>query len=50
MSDFVSFPLIGFTLVIKLRNIDLKVTEGNFFLIEKKNDDRFKYALLNSVD
>ena len=24
MSDFVSFPLFGFTLVIKLRNFDFK--------------------------
>ena len=24
MSDFVSFPLLGFTLVIKLRNFDFK--------------------------
>ena len=27
MSDFVSFPVLGFTLVIKLRNLNLKVTE-----------------------
>ena len=27
MSDFVSFPLFGFTLVIKLRNFVLKVIE-----------------------
>ena len=25
MSDFVSFPLFGFTLVIKLRNFDFEV-------------------------
>ena len=25
MSDFVSFPLFGFTLVIKVRNFDVKV-------------------------
>ena len=25
MCDFVSFPLFGFTLVIKLRSLDLKV-------------------------
>ena len=25
MSDFVSFPLLGFTLVIKLRNFDFDI-------------------------
>ena len=39
MSYFVSFPLIGFTLVIKLRKFDF----------EKKNDVRFEHALSNIV-
>ena len=48
MSDFVSFPMCGFTLVMKLRNLILKVTEIlQYFLI--KNDVRFDYALSSSV-
>ena len=37
MSDFVSFPLFAFTLVIKLKKIDFKShwNAGNFFLIKK---------------
>ena len=48
MSDFVSFPMCAFTLVMKLRNLILKVTEIlQYFLI--KNDVRFDYALSSSV-
>ena len=43
MSDFVSFPLFGFALVIKLRNTLI------FFFLDKKDDVRFEYVLSNSV-
>ena len=46
MIDFVSFPLFGFTLLIKLRN---SLKYFNFFYQKKKNDARFEYVLLNSV-
>ena len=38
MSDFVSFPLFGFTLVIKLTNFDFESHWNNliFFLLKKK--------------
>ena len=38
MSDFVSFPLFGFTLVIKLRNFDLEVHQIKDYV-------RFDYVL-----
>ena len=48
MSDFVSFPLSGFTLVIKLRNFGLE-SHGNTLIIDQKNDVTFEYVLSNSV-
>ena len=36
MSDFVSFPLFGFTLVIKLRNFDFKGHENTSMFSDKK--------------
>ena len=47
MSDLVSFPMFGFTLLIKLRNFDFE-SHLNTFLI-KKNDVTFEYVLSNSV-
>ena len=57
MSDFVSFPLFGFTLVIKLRNFDFESHWNTLLLLllllllfwSKKNDARFEYALPDSV-
>ena len=37
MSDFVSFPLLGFTLVIKLRNFDLKGHSNTFIFFIKRD-------------
>ena len=50
MPDFVSFSLLGFTLVIKLRNFDFE-RHWKYFNIfwSKKNNVRFKYVLSNSV-
>ena len=45
-TDFVSFPLFGLTLVIKLRNFDF---ESHVLIKNKKNDFRFDYVLSNSV-
>ena len=36
MSDFVSFPLFGFTLVRKLRNFDFKGHLNNLIFLDKK--------------
>ena len=36
MSDFVSFPLFGFILVIKLRNFDFEGHENTLMLFGKK--------------
>ena len=50
MSDFVSYPLFLFTLVIKLINVVFnKFVEILSFFFEKKNDVRFEYVLSNSV-
>ena len=38
MSDFVSFPLFGFTLVIKMRNLNLKVIKILQYFLIKKSD------------
>ena len=46
--NFVSFPLFGFTLVIKLRNFDFK-SHCNVLFDKKIYDVRFEYLLLNSV-
>ena len=45
MSDFVSFPLFGFTLVIKLRNFDFESHWNTLIFFDKKiYDVRFEYA------
>ena len=44
MSDFVSFPLFGFTLVTKLRNFDLESRCNTLIFFNKKYVDvRFEY-------
>ena len=52
MSDFVSFPLFGFTLVIKLRNFDFEGHQSTVILSDKNMISdliRFDYVLSNSV-
>ena len=36
MSDFVSIPLFGFTLVIKPRNVDFKGHQNTLIFFDKK--------------
>ena len=50
MSDFVSFPLFGFTFVIKLRNFDFE-SYGNtlIFLDKKRYVVRFEYVPWKNV-
>ena len=48
-SDFVSFPLRGFSFVLKLGNFDLESHWNTLIFFYKKNDVRFKYVLSNSV-
>ena len=38
VSDFVSFPLFGFTLVIKLRNFDFESHRNTLLFLNKKKD------------
>ena len=50
LSDFISFSLFGFNLVIKLRNVDFKShwsTSIDFY--RKKYDFKFKYASWKNV-
>ena len=54
MSDFVLFPLVGFILVIKLRNFNSEGQNTSVFLIKNndfliKNDVRFDYVPSSSV-
>ena len=52
MSDFVLFPLFGFTLVIKLRNFDFEDHQNTVILSDKNMISdliRFDYVLSNSV-
>ena len=49
MSDFVSFPLFGFTLVIKLKIFDFEGHQNTLITFDKKNNIRFDYVLSNSV-
>ena len=49
MSDFVSFPLFGFTLVIKLRSCDSESYCNTLIFLDKKNDVTFEYVLPNGV-
>ena len=48
MSDFVSFLLFGFTVVIKLRNFDFECHWNALIFFDKKNV-RYDYVLSNSV-
>ena len=45
---FVSFPLLGFVLVIKLRNFDFESHWNTLIFFDTKDDIRFDYVLLNS--
>ena len=47
--NFVSFPLFGFTLVIKLRNVDFESHWNTSIFFDQRNDVRFGYVLSNSV-
>ena len=49
MSDFVSFLLLGFTLIIKLRNFDFESRSNAVIFFDKKIDVRFEYVLFNIV-
>ena len=49
MSDFVSFLLLGFTLIIKLRNFDFESHSNAVIFFDKKIDVRFEYVLFNIV-
>ena len=45
MSDFVSFALLGFTLVIKLRKFDFESHWNTLIFFDKeKHDVRFEYV------
>ena len=48
MCAFISFPLFGFTLIIKLRNFDFQRYWSNLIFFDQTND-RFEYILPNSV-
>ena len=49
MYDFVSFSLLGFSLLIKLRNYDFERHCNTFTFSDKKNDVKFECVLSNSV-
>ena len=50
ISDFLSFPLFGFTLVITLRNCDFKSNWNTLnFFEEKVYDVRFEYVPWKNV-
>ena len=49
MYDFLSFPLVGFTLVVKLRNFDFESQGNTLIYFLSKNDVRFEYVLPNGV-
>ena len=50
ISDFVSFPLFGFTLVIKLRNFDFKSHLNVFIFFDKERYGvRFEYVPWKNV-
>ena len=40
----VSFPMFGFTSVIKLRNFDFESHGNTLIFFDKKNDARFEYV------
>ena len=49
MSDFVSFPLFGLTLVIKLKKFDFQSLLNTVTCFHQKNNVRFEYVLSNSA-
>ena len=49
VSDFVSRPLLGFTVVIKLTNFDFETHWHTSIFFDKRDDIRFHYVLSNSV-
>ena len=50
ISDFVSFPLFGFTLVMKLRNFDFEIhCNTGIFFDKKRYGTRFKYVPQKNV-
>ena len=49
MSNFASFPLFGFTLVIKLRSFDFESYWNILIFFIKNNGVRFDYVLSSSV-
>ena len=50
LPDFVWFPLLGFTLVLKLKHLDFESHLNNLcFLDRKKYDVRFEYLPLKKV-
>ena len=49
ISDFVSFSLFRFTLVINLTDFDLESHLNTLIVLEIKNDVRFDYVLPDSV-
>ena len=49
MSDFVSFPLLGLTLVVKLRNFGFEGSSNALIFFDTKNYVRFDYVLSSSV-
>ena len=50
MSDFVSFPLFGFTSVKKLRNFDFESHRNTLIFLDKKiYDVRFEYVPCKNV-
>ena len=50
ISDFVSFPLFGCTLLIKLRNFDSESHLNTLIVFGKKNGIRFEYGPWKNVD
>ena len=49
MSDFVSFPFFGFTIVVKLRNFNFKSHQNTSMFFDQKKDLTFDYVLPKSV-
>ena len=49
MLDFVSFLLLGFTLVMSLRHFDFETHLNTLIFFHKKKDVRFDYVLSNRV-
>ena len=49
MSDFVSFPFFGFTIVIKLRSFNFESHQNTSMFFDQKKDLTFDYVLPHSV-